>query len=780
MRKFTIRLNGCRTRPLASYLKSIGTLRAVSRHDRSAKGWWKDDVFFLSSSLSNSELSKFFLTEYSPTPLISPWNGGSGFYPKDQKRGFDAIAASKAQRFADYREAISAGRELTAGRDASPKNEEKEEMLLRAAKQWRGPLAEWLSAALVIDAEGSPVYPALLGTGGNDGRLDFTNNFMQRLAQLFDLDAAEAPATPIAVDHLREALFDDAIMGMQNVAIGQFDPGAAGGANNSVGFATIASVNLWDYVLMLEGTIAFSPALVRRSSADGLKVMKNPQAGLPLAAAPFAVSSAGAGYATAVGEEKNHGEQWMPIWNRPTTYGELTAMLSQARCRVRSKPAKRPRDIAHAIARAGVSRGFTAFQRYGFLERNGRSKLATPLGLWEVGSNSPRAYLLDEIDDWVDRFERAANGKTVPESWAKHSRLIDEAIMNCCRPGVTSAAWADLAVALGRAELTIIRNPGAAAKSFMRPLYYGQRGLRPEWIVAMADRSTSNRAAEIRLAVALASQGGQLRTQDRSFRVDRSDPIRRHFIPLASTGRRISLPHRFAASEDRLVISNDVVVNDLNLNRDLAELVYRRLLMLQSRNDLHFFPLVPTTGFEACLADIARWIDGTLDQQRIASLARMLSAVDWDAAWRKRTELRAALGTQDFASEWQMVRQYTGWAITRLCFHWTEVWIDSSTDPERERRATRHKVASDPVVFARLVAGDGRAAVQLARERLLGSGIRARLSSVIAPSNQVRRWASSIAWSLSAQSINRLAQTVFNLASIAQDSDVDVQEPVST
>ena len=39
----------------------------------------------------------------------------------------------------------------------------------------------WLDAALVLSAGGVLRFPQLLGTGGNDGRLEFTNNLMQRL-----------------------------------------------------------------------------------------------------------------------------------------------------------------------------------------------------------------------------------------------------------------------------------------------------------------------------------------------------------------------------------------------------------------------------------------------------------------------------------------------------------------------------------------------------------------------------------------------------------------------
>ena len=43
-----------------------------------------------------------------------------------------------------------------------------------------------MAAGVVLDEKGEPKYPSLLGTGGNDGNLDFTNNAMQRLGELFD------------------------------------------------------------------------------------------------------------------------------------------------------------------------------------------------------------------------------------------------------------------------------------------------------------------------------------------------------------------------------------------------------------------------------------------------------------------------------------------------------------------------------------------------------------------------------------------------------------------
>ena len=105
------RLEGCALEPLGSYLKALSVLRLVSEQaDGSARGWWERGNFCLETELDEGGLTAFFLERYRPTPILSPWNGGSGFYPKDRKVGIDAIAGSTGKRFAVYRKAIERSR----------------------------------------------------------------------------------------------------------------------------------------------------------------------------------------------------------------------------------------------------------------------------------------------------------------------------------------------------------------------------------------------------------------------------------------------------------------------------------------------------------------------------------------------------------------------------------------------------------------------------------------------------------------------------------------------
>jgi CRISPR-associated protein Csx17 len=75
-----IPLKGCAPVPLAAYLKGLGIFRLVAEQkDEDIRGFWRDEAFVLNTALTEQELVRFFLDQYRPSPIISPWNGRSGF-----------------------------------------------------------------------------------------------------------------------------------------------------------------------------------------------------------------------------------------------------------------------------------------------------------------------------------------------------------------------------------------------------------------------------------------------------------------------------------------------------------------------------------------------------------------------------------------------------------------------------------------------------------------------------------------------------------------------------
>ena len=81
-----LNLMGCAPVPLAHYLKALGIFRIVAEQkDLGVKGYWKGDSIWIKTTLDRESLRSFFLEEYRPTPIIAPWNGGSGFYFQEEK-----------------------------------------------------------------------------------------------------------------------------------------------------------------------------------------------------------------------------------------------------------------------------------------------------------------------------------------------------------------------------------------------------------------------------------------------------------------------------------------------------------------------------------------------------------------------------------------------------------------------------------------------------------------------------------------------------------------------
>ena len=106
-------LDGCTPEPLMGYLKALGVLRLVSEDhehgDPAARGFWRDGVFVLETTLNRDGLLKFFFERYSPTPLLAPWNGGSGFYTKlDLDRFLDTEGKEVAFKGREAVDAINA------------------------------------------------------------------------------------------------------------------------------------------------------------------------------------------------------------------------------------------------------------------------------------------------------------------------------------------------------------------------------------------------------------------------------------------------------------------------------------------------------------------------------------------------------------------------------------------------------------------------------------------------------------------------------------------------
>jgi CRISPR-associated protein Csx17 len=730
-------LYGCSPTPLAHYLKAIGILRLVAQQkDHDVRGFWRDQHFCLLTALDDAALESFFLDEYAPTPFVSPWNKGSGFYTENDK-GLAPVEASKAARFGPFRRGIEQARpalptiiaadarvreikertkakELTRRqREALRKDPEYKKELAAAEREfkrlkdalfgplalaWRGPHRDWMDAAMVLSAEGEPSWPALLGTGGNDGRLDFTNTAMQRLADLFDLSSDRGEATPAAKVLLRTALFGTPSAALSDAAVGQFLPGSAGGANGTTGPGAGSQVNPWDFILMLEGAIAFRGQATRRLGARG--DMR--------AAIPFAVAAQSVGYATRGKEPDSRGEQWMPIWDRPASWQDVRALFGEGRAQLGRSSARRPLDFARAIARLGVARGLTGFVRYGYLERNGQSNLAIPLGQIDVGTH-PRARLIDEIGSWLDRLQFDA--VDAPARLADSVGVLVDAAFDVLTREAEPARWQSVLVAIDRVQQ--VQASGTAFKAGPCPPLLGG------WLEAADDNSP-----EWRLAVSLGSAARDYEGKNRRP----VDTVRAHTLPLDP-----KKGWRYATGADkRLVNDPRVVMTGRDPLGDLVALVERRLVEASQRGS-RTLPLVAAHGRGATLDDLDRFLDGEVDAERVVALGRALMALDWPRVEPVRIHVRPGGNRPDEA-----------WEALRLCA--LPFDVDERT------------IATEPAMFRRLAAGDVSGAAEIALRRLRASGFRPPLATAIADHASARRWAAAFAFPIDHAIAHAMAQ----------------------
>ena len=696
---FKLTLPGCTPVPLAHYLKSLGILRLVAEQaDPAAAGCWQRDTFILQSALDRDALLDFFLHRYQPTPILAPWNGGSGFYPKDSTEAINAIAASNTARMASYRDAITAARRTLAFANLKekPGPELKESLLLSCRNALPESALLWLDAAFVLTADGAK-YPPLLGTGGNDGRLEFTNNFMQRVTEVMSSDDG-APAAESAT-WLRNSLFaDSAATPRSKAPIGQFFPGAAGGVNGTSGFNADSAVNPWDYILMLEGALLFASASVKRLETGDAGVL----------AYPFCVRQAGLGYASAAGSDEggSRAEMWLPLWDRSTTLAELSAILSEGRAQVGSRTARNGVDFTRAVVTLGVDRGLSAFQRFGFQARNGLAYFATPLERVAVRRNA-RADLLSDVDSWISQLRGKAGptAKQSPASVSRELNQLESRILDLCKQDSPARLQAVL-IALGRAEQAVGRSlRWTKETAFLRPLH----GLSSRWLV-QADTGSS----EFRLAAALASLTGRFKEDWLALRC--------HLEPVKNLRRG-----QFAWADNP---TNDVQWSAAPLPDVLNAIFTRRLVRAEQAGT---GGLPDTARCYANVADLAAFIAGETDDHLIADLLWGLSLIDWSAEIEPLPAPAA-------------VAPPALYALFKLCY--------------LPNRPGEKPIPLVPAIHRRAAAGDGIGASTLATRRLRASGRPPALKTIPLCGEVVRRTAAALLFPLAPRDAISLRQSV--------------------
>jgi hypothetical protein len=415
-------LPGLRPEPLASYLAGLGLIRVIGEQaDPAATAAWTPGGLVIGTTVP--DIAAWLADEYVPTPVLSPWNNGSGFGLKDREplRALQALREHPLPRLAPFRSAIQVAEQVVSKARAAgwitgtAGGGDKERLVQEFRNRCPDALLPWIDAAVVLAGD-DIFFPPLLGTGGNDGRLDFSTNFHQRLVDL--LGASEknrARAVAIARDLLAGTESEQ----LADAAIGQFDPGSAGGPGSSRFGAAVSLVNPWGYVLFVEGALLFAASAARRN-----------QHAVGRAAMPFTVQGSPDGSASGAAGEESRGEVWAPVWTQEFTLAEIKQMFAEARASWRGRPARRAVDFYAATRTLGVARGISEFTRYALQRRNGLAFAAVPLARVAVREH-PEVRLAAEVQDWTSRF----NGSDTSAAIGQAARGFEAALLSYARDG---------------------------------------------------------------------------------------------------------------------------------------------------------------------------------------------------------------------------------------------------------------------------------------------------------------------------------------------------------
>lgn len=595
-------LTGCRPEPLGSFLKALGVLRVVGEQaDPLATGHWASDGFVLTSALDRDALERFLLDAYQPTPIVSPWNSSSGFGPEGAGE-LHAIESSIDSRLGPYRGAIKAARHLLATAAAAdwPKDTYKENLIAACRSRLPDRCVPWIDAAVVL-VDGGAVYPPTLGTGGNDGRLEFSRNFHQRVLDVLGITTARRHDP---VGWLVDALYDHGrSVGLRGRSAGQFDSGAAGGVNSAPDGAADGVLNPWDWVLLIEGSLLLASGSARRLAAGASG----------RAAAPFTVDASAGGYASASDAERSRGELWAPLWSRPATLPETRRLFAEGRADWRHAHARSGLDVAKAAASLGVDRGVTAFARHAFVERFGLSTVAVPVGRFAVRERPAVAPLAD-LDGWLGRVRRGSNP---PAAVAAGLRAVERASFDLAAQGGPERLLAVL-VETARLELAVGQATAFRSRAQVPPV----DGLDADrWLPLLA---LADSGPEIRLAACLASGrdatgAGAARSAPGALRL-----LLRPITP-DSRGRMAwsDGPALVAGLGRRTTAS---VLAAAHTRRAVQAAQERRTAVGDS------FVGLPT-GFSTCrpapLADVIALAEGDLDDARLATVLAALLLLNW-------------------------------------------------------------------------------------------------------------------------------------------------------
>lgn len=685
MAGYVLELRGCTTEPLGNYLKALGVFRLIAEQaDPQARAWWSDGIFHVLQSrfvpvesvTAESKLVDWLLNECRYSPLIAPWQTGTGYLPIGTREAGGAAltrllraehAGTLAFRnaFRDFAATLgialsddpSTWREAMKSADVPS-----DENILRTLRnRVESPSAlRWLDAvgmsASRDQRSGSPWWFPLLASGGGEASGQYIVNYQQRLgAALLDDQPQSRRRLEASVvgTNSQGALEADAMGAMYYPSLMQVP-------NAGQRFLSDPKrrVNPWDFILLLEGSLVWAMSATRRKGVASER-----------ASFPFYCRSSFGGSMTIGPKEVegaqgsiSRGELWCPTWSKPSTLREIQQVFGEGRIQVDARACSRSLDFALAMTGFGVDRGLQAFHRYSLLERSGSGRqttlLAVPSGCFvpEIragGTNLAdlRGFAESMVTNLVDNGQRRL---MLARMEFERAWFVATASMGSATTSRVSAPL-DLLVATGRLMRELgahsarpgvvkVRKGERTAERLIAPV--GSLGVGWADITEHPDDSHEYRLA--RAVAGIAGWGEPTAADRRQWAVE---SLRANLLPLVRRGNVWVWDARTRSA---------VWSREAALEANLAAVLRRRLIDA-SRGTGNGQPLWSSSG--AGFDDLLAFWRGEVDELRMTDFIHGLALID--TRGEPVESRRPVASTPGLHAAFELPRVYH---LLKLCF----------------------------------------------------------------------------------------------------------------
>jgi len=330
-------LHGLSCDSLGNYLASLGLLRVLSRRWPSTRIAWRNEVLQVVGGPPTledllDELVRVASTQADSDVSKREWTQYDKAWSDAQKKGTKAKSGAPLALW---------------------QSEAQESQL------------QFFAAHAVPHARVS--FNPLLGSGGNAGRRDFAAGWKQAVDVLaatpksakgrekkkLEPSAGGSTAPDERRNALKAFLLGQPVMWLvEKLAAGSWFSEATKLYNSGQSPAREGQISPWAMVLACEGLAFLAGGASRRLGARSRAV----------GAFPFVTQSVAPEVAGEAG--RILGEIWTPLWTRPMSLAETSALFSRGRAEVRGRGALTPAAFATAIRERGVDAGVSEFRRF--------------------------------------------------------------------------------------------------------------------------------------------------------------------------------------------------------------------------------------------------------------------------------------------------------------------------------------------------------------------------------------------------------------------------------